>query len=1095
MPRRTDIETILVIGSGPIVIGQACEFDYSGTQAVKTLRAEGYRIVLANSNPATIMTDPELADRTYIEPLTVRTLTRIIEKEHPDVVLPTVGGQTALNLGLQLADAGILREFGVKLIGARPETIRVAEDRRLFAAAMHEIGLETTRGRRVTSVPEALAAFEIIGSPMIIRPSFTLGGAGSGVAYNHEEVEQIVARGLEASPTHEVIVEESVLGWKEYELEVMRDAADNFVVICSIENVDPMGVHTGDSLTVAPALTLTDVEYQNLRDQARMVLTRVGVETGGANVQFAVNPADGRVVVIEMNPRVSRSSALASKATGFPIAKLAARLAVGYTLDEISNDITKTTPASFEPTIDYHVVKIPRFAFEKFPGSDDTLDTQMKSVGETMAIGRTFKEALQKGLRSLETDLDGLGPSMPAVMERGEIEKRLRTPNARRMEAIIYALRAGMTVEEIHALSRIDRWFLHEIAAILDAEDELIRERFPLSETTLRWVKRQGFSDSRIARLLNVSEHDIRTLRHDLGIVPVYKTVDTCGGEFPAQTPYYYSTYEDENESTRSQRRKVLILGGGPNRIGQGIEFDYCCVQASLALREEGFETIMLNNNPETVSTDYDISDKLYFEPLTLEDVLNVIEQEQPIGVITQFGGQTPLRLAQALQRHGVPFLGTSPDAINLAEDRKRFGQVLDDLGIQCPPSGFATTLSDAWNVAHQIGYPVLVRPSYVLGGRAMAVIYDDDEMERYFDRALIVSDQGPLLIDRFLEDAFEVDIDALCDGTDVVIGGIMQHIEEAGVHSGDSSCVLPSYLIPDDALETMREQTRRMALALGVRGLVNIQFAVKDGVVYVLEVNPRASRTVPFVSKATGVPLARLATKILIGRTLRELGFTEEPRLTGYCVKASVFPFKKFPNVDTLLGPEMRSTGEVMGIAPTFGAAFAKSQQGAGFAVPLRGTVYITVNDHDKPTILPLARELADLGFRLKATRGTARFLAGHGVHADYVNKIQEGRPHALDLIKDGEIDIVINTPLGRESFRDDKRMRRECHAHNVLLLTTISAARATLEAIRSLRANTLEPIALQDLHGSDSNHASADNPVVRHAISSVGEPSVERD
>ncbi|MBI3872761.1 MAG: carbamoyl-phosphate synthase large subunit [candidate division Zixibacteria bacterium] len=1066
MPRRADIETILVIGSGPIVIGQACEFDYSGTQAVRTLRAEGYRIVLANSNPATIMTDPEFADRTYVEPLNLRTLTRIIEQEHPDVILPTVGGQTALNLTVQLADAGILKEFGVKLIGARLETIRVAEDRRLFAAAMAEIGLATPRGMRVTSLPDAVRAFEEVGSPAIIRPSFTLGGAGSGIAYNREEVERIVRLGLEESPVHEVIVEESVLGWKEYELEVMRDRADNFVVICPIENVDPMGVHTGDSITVAPALTLTDREYQILRNQARQVLNRVGVETGGANVQFAVHPEDGRVLVIEMNPRVSRSSALASKATGFPIAKIAAKLAVGYTLDEIPNDITRKTTASFEPTIDYHVVKIPRFAFEKFSGSDDTITTQMKSVGETMAIGRTFQEALQKGLRSLETGQFGLCPPNGCTMSDSEIRQRLITPNARRLEAIVGGLKGGMPIDEIHALCRIDRWFLHQIADLLATEDHLQTGGFPVPSDVLFAAKRQGFSDRRLAQLTDVSESTMRHSRIEAGIVPVYKTVDTCGGEFPASTPYHYSTYEEENESIRSDRRKVLILGGGPNRIGQGIEFDYCCVQASLAMREEGFETIMLNNNPETVSTDYDISDKLYFEPLTLEDVQNVIDQEHPDGVIVQFGGQTPLRLALELQGRGVPIIGTSPDAIDLAEDRQRCGRLLDELGIRCPANGTARSLDEAKAVARQIGYPVLVRPSYVLGGRAMVVVYDDDEMGRYFGLALEASDQGALLIDRFLEDAFEVDIDALCDGVDVVIGGIMQHIEEAGVHSGDSSCVLPSYLIPAELLDVMREQTRRMALALQVKGLVNIQFAIKDSVVYVLEINPRASRTVPFVSKATGVPLARLAAKILVGRTLRDLGITAEPVPVGYFVKASVFPFKKFPGVDTLLGPEMRSTGEVMGAAPTFGGAFAKSQQGAGFPVPLRGTVYITVNDHDKPTVLPIARALAGLGFHLVATRGTAEFLRRNGLECGLVNRMKEGRPHALDLLKDGQIDIVINTPLGRESFRDDMLMRRECHAQNVLLLTTMSAARATLEAIRSLRQNALEPVALQDIY-----------------------------
>ncbi len=1089
MPKRTDIESILIIGSGPIVIGQACEFDYSGAQAVKTLRAEGYRIILVNSNPATIMTDPELADRTYIEPLNLRTLTRIIEREQPDVILPTVGGQTALNLAMQLSEARVLKDFGVKLIGARPDTIKVAEDRRMFASAMREIGLEVARGLTVSTVQDALDALDSIGFPAIIRPSFTLGGAGSGIAYNREEVERIVRAGIEISPVHEVLIEESLLGWKEFELEVMRDRADNFVVVCSIENIDPMGVHTGDSITVAPALTLSDREYQVLRDQARAVLTRVGVETGGANVQFAVHPEDGRVIVIEMNPRVSRSSALASKATGFPIAKIAAKLAVGYTLDEIPNDITRMTPACFEPTIDYHVVKIPRFDFEKFPGSEDVLGTQMKSIGETMAIGRTFKEALQKGLRSLETGRFGLrNDSLPPLPE-DEIRQRLITPNSGRMDAIVAAFDSGMDIDEIHALSRIDRWFLNEIADLLSAE-RAIRQAGPvISKDHLHEAKRMGFSDRRIGQLIGVDEQWVRTRRLSDGTRPVYKTVDTCGGEFPAETPYHYSCYDEENESKRSSRRRILILGGGPNRIGQGIEFDYCCVHASLALREEGFETIMLNNNPETVSTDYDTSDKLYFEPLTLEDVLNVVEQEDPEGVIIQFGGQTPLKLAKDLHRHGVRILGTSPEAIDLAEDRKRCGQLLDELGVHAPPNGIALSLDKAKLIAHRIGYPVLVRPSYVLGGRAMMVVYDEDEMDQFFGLALEASDQGPVLIDRYLEDAFEVDIDALCDGRDVVIGGIMQHIEEAGVHSGDSSCVLPSYLISDDALATMRRQTREIALAMGVRGLVNIQFAIKDEIVYVLEVNPRASRTVPFVSKATGVPLAKIAAKIAAGRTLASLGVTEEPSTTGYCVKASVFPFKKIPGTDPLLGPEMRSTGEVMGIAPTFGVAFAKAQQGAGFAVPTRGSVYITVNDNDKPTVLPIAESFAELGFRLCATGGTASFLTEHGLNVKRVNKLKEGRPHALDLLKNGDIDIVINTPLGRQSFRDDMLMRRECHASNVLLLTTISAARATVEAIRSLRENTLEPVALQELYkqsGNGSKRATTVDEILRTPIQS---------
>jgi carbamoyl-phosphate synthase large subunit len=1067
MPKRTDFESILVIGSGPIVIGQACEFDYSGTQAIKALREEGYRIILVNSNPASIMTDPELADRTYIEPLNVQTLTRIIEREHPDVILPTVGGQTALNLAVQLHEAGILKDFGIKLIGARVDAIRVAEDRRLFASAMRGIGLDTPRGTMVTTVTNALATVEEFGYPAIIRPSFTLGGSGSGIAYNREELERIVREGVEASPVNEVLLEESVLGWKEYELEVMRDQADNFVVVCSIENIDPMGVHTGDSITVAPALTLSDVEYQDLRNQARKVLTRVGVETGGSNVQFAVNPKDGRVLVIEMNPRVSRSSALASKATGFPIAKIAAKLAVGYTLDEIPNDITKKTPACFEPTIDYHVVKIPRFAFEKFPGAKDELGTQMKSVGETMAIGRTFKEAFQKGLRSLETGKIGFGPELPADNE-SDMRRHLITPNSRRLDYVRLALVKGMPIKEVHQLTGIDPWFLDQFLQLIDRERELKRAgKYPTDEL-LRKAKRDGFSDKQIAILCGFTETEIREQRHQSGNRPVFKTVDTCGGEFPAETPYHFSTYEEENESVRSPRKKIAILGGGPNRIGQGIEFDYCCVHASLALREEGFETIMINNNPETVSTDYDTSDKLYFEPLTLEDVMEVLDHEKPDGVIVQFGGQTPLKLALPLHRLGVPIIGTSPDSIDLAEDRERFGKLLIKLNIPCPSYGIAFDIEKAKEVANGIGYPVLVRPSYVLGGRAMFVVYSDEEMDTYFAIAKEVADNHPILIDQYLEDAFEADVDALCDGTDVVIGGIMQHIEEAGVHSGDSSCVLPSYLISDDALNTMRQYTHQLAKALKVRGLVNVQYAIKEGKVFVLEVNPRAARTIPFVSKATGVPLAKLAAKIMVGKTLADLGLTEEPKVTGYAVKESVFPFKKFPGVDTILGPEMRSTGEVMGIGATFGAAFAKGQQATGFSVPVRGAVFVTVNDNDKPTVLPIVKQLAESGFRIVATGGTAEYLQSHGLLLRTIYKISDGRPNILDMLKNGEIDIVINTPLGRESFRDEMAMRRDCYSHNVLLLTTMSAARATVEAVRAQRENALTPIALQDLHPS---------------------------
>ena len=1077
MPKRTDIETVLVLGSGPIVIGQACEFDYSGTQAVKALRREGYRVVLVNSNPATIMTDPEMADRTYIEPLTVNSLSRIIERELPDVVLPTVGGQTALNLTVQLHDSGILKDYGVKILGARVDAIRLAEDRRMFGAAMRAIGLETPRGELVHSVPDALEVVKDTGFPAIVRPSFTLGGSGSGIAYNKEELERIVRSGLDASPVHEVLVEESVLGWKEYELEVMRDGADNFVVICSIENVDPMGVHTGDSVTVAPAMTLTDREYQALRDQARRVLTRIGVETGGSNVQFAVDPATGRSVVIEMNPRVSRSSALASKATGFPIAKIAALLAVGYTLDEIPNDITRKTPASFEPTLDYHVVKIPRFAFEKFRGAEDVLGTQMKSVGETMAIGRTFKEALQKGLRSLETGLDGLGPEVPARLDEAEIRRKLVTPNSRRLLYVRYALLAGMRIETLADLSGIDPWFLHQIARLVETEGRLRAFSLDsLPEALLVSTKRMGFSDRQLAALLGgadgepCTEAQVRERRRELGLAPVYKTVDTCGAEFPAETPYHYSTWEEANESVRSDRRKIVILGGGPNRIGQGIEFDYCCVHAALALKEEGFETVMVNNNPETVSTDYDTSDKLYFEPLTLEDVLHIVDHEQPEGVIVQFGGQTPLKLALPLQAAGVPILGTSPEDIDLAEDRERFGRLADELGVRTPPWGIAHDLAGARSEAERIGYPLLVRPSYVLGGRAMAVVYDQEELESYFDEAVGASEQKAILLDRFLEDAFEADVDALADGTDVVIGGILQHIEEAGVHSGDSACVLPPYLIADAALATIREQTARLARALNVRGLLNVQFAIKDGVVYVLEVNPRASRTVPFVSKATGVPLAKIAARVMAGRKLAELGLTAEPEVHGYSVKESVFPFRKFPGVLPLLGPEMRSTGEVMGIDDHFGLAFVKAQQAAGFSLPGRGTAFVSVNDNDKPAMAPLAAELAELGFRLVASGGTAHYLEGEGVPVRSILKVSEGRPNILDLVKNGEVDMVISTPMGRESYHDELELRQECYSREVLLLTTLSAVRATVEAIRTLRDERPQPVALQDHHARRS-------------------------
>jgi carbamoyl-phosphate synthase large subunit len=1078
MPKRTDFEKILVIGSGPIVIGQACEFDYSGTQAIKALREDGYEVVLVNSNPATIMTDPEFANRTYIEPLNVTSVARIIERERPDVILPTVGGQTALNLAMALNDAGVLKEFGVKLIGAKPESIRLAEDRRLFAAAMNAIGLETTKAFVVSSVADAVEAAGKTGYPCILRASFTLGGTGSGIAYNREELEEIARRGIEASPIHEITVEESILGWKEYELEVMRDIADNFVVVCAIENIDPMGVHTGDSITVAPTMTLTDVEYQAMRDAAKKIMRRIGVETGGSNVQFAVNPEDGRLIVIEMNPRVSRSSALASKATGFPIAKMAAKLAVGYTLNEISNDITKKTPACFEPSIDYHVIKIPRFTFEKFAGAKDILGTQMKSVGETMAIGRTFKEALQKGLRGLETGKCGFGPELPADLglDLGEanLTKNLAVGHSDRLSWVRYAFLAGMSVEQVFNISKIDPWFLQLMLELVE-EETALRALAPavkaeglkaVPRETLWQAKRNGFGDKQLGLILGVPELDVRAYRKSLGITPVYKTVDTCAAEFPASTPYHYSTYEEENESIRSDRKKIAILGGGPNRIGQGIEFDYCCVHASMALREMGFETIMINNNPETVSTDYDTSDKLYFEPLTLEDVVNIVEHEQCDGVIVQFGGQTPLKLALALKAAGVPIIGTSPDDIDVAEDRERFGELAKKLGIKTPPWGIAWSLDEAKKVANEIGYPALVRPSYVLGGRAMAVVYDEDELANFFVKAQVVSEKGPVLIDRFLEDAFEADVDCLADGEIAVIAGLMQHIEEAGVHSGDSACVLPSYLIPEPALATMREQAKALAMALNVRGLMNVQFAIRDNVVYVLEVNPRASRTVPFVSKATGVPVAKIAAKLMAGATLTQLGLTEEPKLNGYFVKESVFPFKKFPGVDTLLGPEMRSTGEVMGVGKTFGTAFAKSQLAAGFAVPTRGTVFITVNDNDKKAVLPIAGEFQRHGFQVVATTGTAKFLNENGIKARTVYKYSEARPNAVDGIKNGEIDIVINTPFGRSSYLDEIVLRRACYDSNVLLLTTLSAAKATLEAIHAQKQDHLTAIALQDLY-----------------------------
>ena len=1067
MPRRDDLKSILILGSGPIVIGQACEFDYSGTQACKALREEGYRVVLVNSNPATIMTDPDMADATYVEPLTVDMVARVIARERPDALLPTVGGQTALNLAMDLGREGVLERFSVELIGAKLPAIQVSEDRLLFKEAMHRIGLEVPASGYAGTPGEARTILERIGYPAIIRPSFTLGGAGAGIAYNAKEFEEVIERGLSLSPVHQVLVEESVLGWKEFELEVMRDLNDNVVIICSIENFDPMGVHTGDSITVAPAQTLSDAEYQRMRTAAIRIIREVGVETGGSNIQFAVDPATGRQVVIEMNPRVSRSSALASKATGFPIARIAAKLAVGYSLDEIPNDITQSTPASFEPTIDYVVVKIPRFAFEKFPRADQTLTTQMKSVGEVMSIGRTFKEALQKGIRSMEMGSDESLWDGAEMKDPVLIREKLITPTRERLMAIRSAMRMGMPLEEIHSLSHIDPWFLRKIREILEAEDRLSARRLDEMSAEQLWeAKRDGFSDRRLARLVGATEEDARRRRLKMGIVPGYKRVDTCGAEFEARTPYLYSTYERECEAAPTDRRKVMILGSGPNRIGQGIEFDYCCCQAAFALEEEGIETIMLNCNPETVSTDYDTSDRLYFEPLTFEDVMGVVDKEKPEGIIVQFGGQTPLNLSTALQRAGAPILGTSPDSIDLAEDRKRFASLARELGMVVPDWGTAFTTEEALAVATQIGYPVLVRPSYVLGGRAMTVAYDENQLLTFAREAALVSPGHPVFLDRFLEDAFEVDVDAIADGHEVVIGGIMQHIEEAGIHSGDSFCVLPPYRISTADQDRMREQTKRLGLALKVRGLMNVQFALKDGILYVLEVNPRASRTIPFVSKATGVPLARLAAKVQVGRTLAELGLREEPALPAVFVKGVVFPFIRFPGEDPLLGPEMKSTGEVMGISPSFGHAFAKAQMACGQTLPTTGRIFISVNDNDKDSVVPIARGFAELGFRLLATGGTAERLASNGLLVEVVYKVNEGRPNIVDKMLNGEIDLILNTTLGRESHFDEMSIRRTATSRNVPCITTLSGGAAAVEGIRALRREGLEVAPLQAYH-----------------------------
>src|SRR5213592_63874 len=1063
MPKRTDIRKILIIGSGPIVIGQACEFDYSGTQACKALREEGYEIVLVNSNPATIMTDPELADRTYIEPLTTEFVAAIIRREKPDALLPTVGGQTALNIAVDLAESGILDEYKVEMIGAKAKAVKMAEDRLLFKEAMVEIGLATPRSEVVGDIREAQRVVQSLGFPVVIRPSFTLGGTGGGIAFNSEEFESIVQRGLDLSPVHEVLIEESVIGWKEFELEVMRDLQDNVVVICSIENFDPMGIHTGDSVTVAPAQTLTDREYQRMRDAAAAVIRQIGVETGGSNIQFAVNPKDGKLVVIEMNPRVSRSSALASKATGFPIAKIAAKPAIGYTLNEIPNDITKKTPASFEPMLDYVVVKIPKWAFEKFPESDPTLGTQMKSVGEVMAIGRTFKEAFLKGVRSLETAKE---PGSE-VIDKDRIRQKLITPTPDRIPYLLYAAGNGFDIPDLVELTHIDPWFLNEMQEIANLMKQVSAYSLnDLPTDLLAEAKRSGFSDARVAGLVSAKPRDVAAKRSDYSIIPVYKRVDTCAAEFESYTPYFYSSYEEEDEAAPANRKKIIILGIGPNRIGQGIEFDYCCCHASFALKEEGYETIMVNCNPETVSTDYDTSDRLYFEPLTLEDVLHIVNEEKPNGVIVQFGGQTPVNLALDLQRAGVPIIGTSPESIDLAEDRKRFGELLRKLDIPQPQNGTAVTLDEARAVARQIGYPVLVRPSYVLGGRAMVVVYDESMLDNYMSAAVQASRERPILVDKFLEDAYEVDVDALCDDEQVVIGGIMEHIEEAGVHSGDSSCVLPTYQLKEDLRETIRRYTVQLGRALNVIGLMNAQFAVRAGTVYVLEVNPRASRTVPFVSKATGVPLAKIAAKLMTGRKLTDFGLTQELKVDNFFIKSPVFPFLKFPGVDTILGPEMKSTGEVMGVSDNFGQAYAKAQISAGVVLPRSGTAFISVNQHDKKNVIRIADRLQGLGFKIIATRGTARVLRNSGIEVETVYKVNEGRPHIVDYIKSGKVDLIINTPRSEESFFDEKAIRRAAINHHVPCITTIPGAAAAVNGIRAIRRESLNVRSLQEYH-----------------------------
>ena len=1072
MPKNTDLHKILLIGSGPIVIGQGCEFDYSGVQACKALQEEGYEVVLVNSNPATIMTDPEFAASTYIEPITPEVVELIIAQERPDALLPTVGGQTALNTAMELHRRGTLTRYGVKLIGANAAAIAKGEDRQLFKSAMQRIGLDVPRSGVAHSEAEAQTVAGQIGSfPLIIRPAYTLGGAGGGIAYNREEFDEIVHRGLEQSPVTEVLIEESLLGWKEFEMEVMRDRADNCVVICSIENFDPMGIHTGDSITVAPTQTLTDREYQLMRDASFAVIREIGVETGGSNIQFAVNPENGRMVVIEMNPRVSRSSALASKATGFPIAKIAAKLAVGYTLDEIRNDITRETPASFEPVIDYCVVKIPRFAFEKFPQADPTLTTQMKSVGEAMAIGRTFKEAFQKAIRSLEIGRFGFGADgkdREPRLENGdwnveEIQRKLLNPSWDRIFFIRYALLAGFSVAQIKELTGIDPWFLENLRTLVVAESDIRSKTL-----SLRAAKRLGFSDRQIANLSGRTEAEVRKERHATSILPTYRLVDTCAAEFEAYTPYYYSTYGEENEIRESDRRRVMILGGGPNRIGQGIEFDYCCVHASFALKEEGFETVMVNSNPETVSTDYDTSDKLYFEPLTLEDVLNIYQQEKCWAAIVQFGGQTPLNLAAALQANGVNIIGTQPQSIEMAEDRKHFAAMLQRLGLNQPPNGTATDEGEAVKVARSIGYPVLVRPSFVLGGRAMEIVYDEEDLRRYIRTAVEASPERPVLVDRFLDDAIEVDVDCIADGEIAVIGAVMQHIEEAGIHSGDSACVIPAFSLSAKVISTIETATQAMAKELAVRGLMNVQFAVKDDEVYVLEVNPRASRTVPFVSKALGVPLAKLAAKVMAGKSLRELGFTTKILPQHFSVKEAVFPFIRFPGIDIMLGPEMKSTGEVMGIADDLGLAYAKSQMAAQPPLPSGGNVFVSVKDSDKPETVRLAAELIRLGFKLYATSGTAQALSSAQVPVKRLFKLAEGRPHALDMLKNGEIDLIINTPSGKVPRKDEIQIRSLAVAQRIPILTTTSGVEASIRAIKAIQAKGISVTPLQKYHAA---------------------------